>query len=79
LLSEGDVQEFYNDYLIRASAETIPDSFQWKAIAEISWLDAAGARRTHLLVCELGKYETERLAEIEGLLLARQWIDMRES
>jgi hypothetical protein len=73
------MQELYKHYLIQASAETIPDSFQWKATVEISWLEGGKDRQKHLLSSELSRHETERLAEIEGLLLARQWIDTRES
>jgi hypothetical protein len=72
------MQERYKNYLIRATAETIPDSFQWKATAEILWLEDGTNWRKHLLSSELSRHETERLAEIEGLLLARQWIDSRE-
>jgi len=72
------MEERYKNCLIRATGVMIPDSFQWRATAEISWIETGKEWRRHLLSCDIGRHETERLAEIEGLLLARQWIDSRE-
>jgi hypothetical protein len=69
------MDELYKNHFIRSGAETVPESTQWRPTAEIYQVVMGKHRHKFQISSDVGKFETERLAEIEGLLLARQWID----
>lgn len=70
------MDELYNGYFIRSGAEPVPDSRDWKPTVEIRWGLTGKDQVKRWLGCDFPKgFATEKLAEIEGHLFARQWID----
>jgi hypothetical protein len=71
------MEEIYRNHFVCAGAEPVPGTLQWKPCVEIYWSEAGIGTRKHELSCDFGNLATERLAEIEGLVSACEWIDCR--
>jgi hypothetical protein len=70
------MNELYKGYLIRSGAEPIPDSTRWKPSVEVQWTKATNEQTKRWTLSDFDRdFATEKLAEIEGHLFARQWID----
>jgi hypothetical protein len=70
------MEETYKGHVIRSRAERVPNSNEWKPIAQVNWNDG-GQERIKLWMEWHFKdsFRTEKAAEIEGYLFAKKWID----
>jgi hypothetical protein len=70
------MNELYKGHFIRSGAEPVPDSTRWKPTVEVQSVKAAHEQPRRWAVSDFDRdFATEKLAEIEGHLFARQWID----
>jgi hypothetical protein len=68
------MNELYKGHFIRSGAEPVPDSTRWKPTVEVQSVNDKQTKRW--TVSDFDRdFATEKLAEIEGHLFARQWID----
>jgi hypothetical protein len=70
------MQEFYKGHYICSGAEPVPGSTEWRPTVEVCWSDGAFDFMRRWLDGEFTlTCATEKLAEIEAHLFAREWIN----
>ncbi|HEX2225754.1 MAG TPA: hypothetical protein VHM64_01345, partial [Candidatus Binatia bacterium] len=73
---ETTMNELYKGHFIRSGAEPVPDSTRWKPTVEVQWIKAPNEQTKRWTPSDFeSDFATEKLAEIEGHLFARQWVD----
>jgi hypothetical protein len=74
--NRGRMKELYKEHYIQSGAEPVPGSAEWKPIVEICWVEGAMDFMQRWTSCDFTRScATEKLAEIEAHLFAREWID----
>jgi hypothetical protein len=72
------MNELYKGHFIRSGAEPVSDSPRWRPTLEVHWVEAGNEQMKRWTVWDFDHdFATEKLAEIEGHLFARQWIDQK--
>jgi hypothetical protein len=67
------MEETYKGHTILASTWQLSDSGQWEPRVFVTWNEGSQEKRTPLVFTRA--FSTEREAELEGLKLAKKWID----
>jgi hypothetical protein len=67
------MEETYKGHTINASSWQLGDSRHWEPRVFVSWNESGDAKKQPLVFTRL--CSSEREAEIEGLKMARKWID----
>lgn len=76
----GKMNELYKDHHICSGARPVPDSTEWKPTVEICWVEGPMEFMKRWMEYDFARScATERLAEIEAHVFAREWIDAQKT
>jgi hypothetical protein len=74
--TEAKMDERYKEHHICSGAQPIPNSTEWKPTVEVCWSEGPMDFMKRWMNYDFTRScATEKLAEIEALLFAREWID----
>jgi hypothetical protein len=73
------MEEIYREHIVRSGAQRVPDSNEWKPIAQVNWSEGGKERVKLWMEWHFKRnFPTEKEAEMEGRSFPAKWIDNGE-